>query len=137
MHGDFDLLWFFWWTGASTHKLFEVFLDFVKACWIGYVMYGGNDSVVWWPLWLCWCVEVTTNKSCFSNESCFSCGYANVWSFLLCVVMLIWEEPKRMYPLLVVGMIWPKTKFPFGINIKFYVQFIMKNYSLLMLLPFD
>ncbi len=59
------------------------------------LMCWANDLVVWWPLWLCWYVEVTTNKFCFSNESYFSCGHANVWSFLLCVVMLRWGRTKK------------------------------------------
>ncbi len=58
-------------------------------------MCGGNDSTVWQPLRLCWCVELTTNNFCFSNESYFPCGYANVWSFLLCVIMLIWGRTKK------------------------------------------
>ncbi len=70
--------------GVATHKLFAIFLDFVKACWTSYLevqgqevrsysrffllggvllICGGGNSITWWLLWLFWCVASTTNKS--------------------------------------------------------------------------
>jgi hypothetical protein len=76
MYGD-SFLQFFWTLLRHVElvilmcggKKSEVFLSFFF--WGVLLMCGGGNSITWRPLWLCWCVEATTNK-CL--KFIFSCG---------------------------------------------------------------